>query len=245
MAKYGSDDAFLLVDGYNVTGVSTDFEDTIEAVLERTDGLGDSWEEQSYVGLRRASIAQNGFYDDEALSSNAALNAQQGTSRLLMYGLAGNTLGKKVTCYQGAMQVDVSRVASRGALHKLNVSYLGSGEVSDAVILHALGEETEDDDNSATSFDGTAQSSDGGIAFLQVTALDLDGYDDVTITVLDDADDTGTFGTLVAFTDVSAAQTAQRMTVAGTVERYLAVSWEFNGTGTSPSISFIVGFKRN
>lgn len=247
MAKFGSDDAFLLVDGYELSGFTTDFEDNIEALIERTDGFGDAWEEQTYVGIKKASISQNGFYDDAALASNAALVGSEGTSRNLLYGLAGNAIGKRCVAYEGAVQANIVRIATRGALHKLNVKYEGSGEVSDAVILHDLSEETADGDTEADSFDGTAQSSGGGIAFLQVTALDLDGFDDVTITVVDDTDDCGAFSSLVAFDNVSAAPSAQRKTVAGTVERYLAVSWTFNGScgGCAPSISFIVGFKRN
>lgn len=245
MAKYGSDDAFILVDGYDLTGFSTEFTDTKEAQLEETHTLGDAWVENAYVGVKSANIQQSAFYDDAALATSAALVSSVGSTRVLSYGLEGNTIGKKMLCYQGALQTNVSRVVTRGELHKVNVQYQGSGQVSETVILHDLSAETADGDTEAESYDGAAQSASGGVAFLQVTALDLDGYDDVTITVVDDADNVGPFGSLVAFTNVSTAPTAERVTVAGTVERYLAVSWAFNGTGTSPSISFIVGFERS
>lgn len=245
MAKYGSDDAFILVDGYDLTGFSTEFTDTKEAQLEESHTLGDSWVENAYVGVKSANIQQSAFYDDAALATSAALVGSVGSTRVLCYGLEGNTIGKKMVGYQGALQGNVSRVVTRGELHKVNVQYQGSGQVSETVILHELSAETANGDTDAESYDGGAQSSSGGTAFLQVTALTLGGYDDVTITVIDDADNSGSFGTLVSFTDVSTAPTAERVTVAGTVERYLAVSWTFNGTGSDPSISFIVGFERN
>lgn len=245
MAKYGSDDAFILVDGYDLTGFSTELTDTKEAQLEETHTLGDAWVENAYVGVKSANIQQSAFYDDAALATSAALVSSVGSTRVLSYGIEGNAIGKKMVCYQGAVQTNVSRVATRGELHKVNVQYQGSGQVSETIILHELSTETADGDTEAESYDGSAQSSAGGVAFLQVTALTLGGYDDVTITVIDDADNSGSFGSLVAFTDVSTAPTAQRVTVAGTVERYLAVSWTFNGTGSDPSISFIVGFERS
>lgn len=243
MSRYGSADVgFLIVDGMNILGDTTDLEDNREAVLEEVTALGDAWAAHAAVGVKRYELSQQGFYNDAENRSNAALVAA-GASGILCFAPEGNTLGKKCISVAG-VQADYKRQISRGALHKASASYKAEEGGDDAIILHALGAQTADGDTEASSYDGTAQSSAGGVAYLQVTAIDLDGYDDVTITILDDADNSGSFGTLQAFTDVSAIG-AQRIEVSGTVERYLAVSWAFNGTGTSPSITFMVAFKRN
>lgn len=243
MSRFSSADVgFLLADGMNILGDMTDLEDTREAMLEETTVLGDAWQSHAYVGVSRYELQQNGFYNDAENRSNAAL-VSPGASVILCFAPEGNTKGKKAIC-GNLVQVDYKRQISRGALHKAAATYQSEDAEDDAVIIHELAAETADGDTEASAVDGTAQSSSGGVAYLQVTAIDLDGYDDVTIKVLDDADNSGSFSELVAFDDVSAIG-AQRKEVAGTVERYLAVSFAFNGTGTSPSITFMVAFKRN
>lgn len=243
MTRYGSADVgFLLADGLNILGDTTDLEDEDEAMLEDTTVLGLANEEQSYIGVKRYTLNQNGFYNDATGRSNEALVGIGGTP-LVSFAPEGNALGKRMRNGQ-LVQATYKRQIQRGALHKAAATYMSEGQHDVAVILHPLGAETADGDTEATSYDGTAQSANGGVAFLQVTALDLGGYDDVTITVIDDADNAGSFGSLVAFANVSAIG-SQRVTVAGTVERYLGVSWVFNGSGSDPSISFVVGFKRN
>lgn len=244
MSRFGSKDvAFFLLDGYSILGTMTQFSDTLTALTEDVTVLGEEWVEHGYVGLRSAAITQQGFFDDAADSSNDALSGSEGASRVLCYGLAGNTAGKSFQGYSGALQASYERTASLKAFHKASASYQGSGVVEQGVIVHALGAETSDGDSEAASLDAGAGTTSGGAGYLQVTALTLGGYDDVTITILDSADDT-TFVELIAFTDVDAAPTAERIEVAGAVSRYIAASWEFNGTGSSPSITFMAGFHR-
>lgn len=141
--RVGSDDVgFFLVDGYDVLGYTTQVEPLIEAMIEETHALGDAWVEQTFVGLRKASFSQQGFYDDAAGASNEALVSKEGTSRILCIGLEGNTIGKKFIGFNGAMQAKYERQASRGALHKANASYEGDGQVDEGVILHGQTAET-------------------------------------------------------------------------------------------------------
>lgn len=243
MGRFGPADVdFLIINGMDVLGDATQFEDSREALTEEITPLGDSAETHAYIGVKRYSASQQGFYNDAANRSNAALVGLT-TAKILTLATEGNTIGKPVICSK-LVEVQYDRQISRGALHKANAQYISAEGHDEALILHALGARTSSDDTEASSVDGTAQSTAGGTAYLQVTALTLGGYDSVTITVLDDADNSGSFGSLVAFTNVTAIG-AERVTVSGTVERYLAVSWAFNGTGSNPSITFMVGFKRN
>lgn len=243
MTRYGSDDvAFLIANGQNILGDTTQLADSREALTEETTVLGSTWQEHSAVGVKRYTLSQQGFFNDAANRSNAAL-ITPGSSKILCLGLEGNTIGKRMIGAQ-LVQANYERLISRGALHKANARYEAEGQQDEGRILHALGAETANDDTEATPYDGGAQSSNGGVAYLQVTALSLGGYTSVTVTVIDDADGAGSFGVLQAFTNVTAIG-AQRIVIAGTVERYLAVSWAFNGSGSNPSIEFMVGFTRN
>lgn len=244
MAKWGSDDGFVLIDGYDLAGVSTDLEDSVEAMTEDEMGIGDSWPEPAYVGLKQWGLTQNGFYDDAANSMNAALVSSTGAARVSCWGREGNTVGKKFTGAAGATQVDYRRVISRGALHKGNASYQGSGQVDEGVILHELSAETADGDTEgADSVDNGASSANGGAGYLQVTALSLGGHTNLTAKVRHSADDI-TYADLITFTAVTAAPAAERKTVAGTVNRYLATSWDFTGAGSGPTGTFLIGFAR-
>lgn len=93
---------------------------------------------------------------------------------------------------------------------------------------------------------GTAtrtNSRDGGVAFMHVTDLDLDGYDGLQVTMRDSADNS-TFADLGAFAEVTDDRGAEVLTITGNVDRYVAVEWAFTGSGTAPTGYLFVAFKR-
>ena len=244
MGKFSSKDTVLLIDGYNVLGVNTSLTHAVEAITEESTPFGEEWEEHKYVGINKSEVTQEGFYDDDSGSINDALNEKQGEERILCIGYAGNTIGAGFSGFQGALQSNFQRIASRGVMHKANASYVGSGITEDGRILHALTARTTERDTKAAPVEHGTDTGSGGTAYLQVTALDLDGYDDVTIRVIER--NGGSWATLATFADVDVANVAERVEVTGTVEQGLAVEWEFNGiAGTDPSMSFFVGFVRN
>lgn len=244
MATFGSDDvAFWLIDGYSVLGMTTDGTVNKEAVLEETHGLGDAWVEHSHVGLRRASLTQNGYFDDAANSVNAALVSQMGTARVLCLGLEGNTLGEAFIGFAGAMQMTYERVASRGAIHKANATYQASGAVEEGLIHHIHQAESGATLNSA-SIDNGASSANGASGYLEVSALTLGGYDDALLKIQHSTDD-AVWADLITFAVVTAAPAAERATVAGTVNRYTRATLAYDGAGSGQSITYMTGLARN
>jgi len=245
VAKYGSDQVgFFLVDGYDILGTVTEFNDEREALIEEVTALGDSWQAQAFTGVRRAELSQQGYFDDAANSAHAALEGNEGTARILTYGVEGNEAGKRFTGYEGAMQVNYERVVTRGELHKANARYLGSGAVDVGRILRAQAVVTASGNTTGDSYDSSASSTNGGVGYLQLPVLDVTGASALSVRILDSADDL-TFAELVAFTNTSAAPDAERKAVTGSVDRYLAVDW--NGTSASAfpaSAEFMVGFAR-
>ena len=246
MARYGSDDvAFVLVDGYDIRGYLTTLDESREASVEDTTVLGDGWQQQAATGTKRYELSQEGFYDDEAGGVNESLVASNGAARVMAFGFAGNATGQSFTGVAGPVQARYDRAATTGELHKATAEYQASGAIEDGRIVHPLGAETTaTGDSEATPVDDGASSAAGAALYLGLTALALDGGTSVTITVEHSADNI-TYTPLGAFAAVSAAADAERLVVAGTVNRYLAVSWSFAGAaGAGRSVTFMVGVAR-
>lgn len=232
MARRGSDQVgFLLVDGYDVLGVTTSLEDNLEAIIEETHALGDKWVKQEYVGIKQAELTQEGFYDDDADSVNDALCTKGGSTRLLCYGLEGNAAGQHFIGYSGVLQASYTRIASRGELHRANAKYHGTGDMEEGIILHPHQNEIELGTTAAV--DNKVSTPDGGSAYLQVS--ELDGTATVKIKHSEDGE---TWADLVVFSDIAKAPAAERKVATGTINRYLSVTW-------AGKLKFFVGFKRN
>jgi len=236
------------VDGYNLLAATiTEFSDDVEAVIDQSDGLGDTWVAQQSSGVRKAQIDQKGFYDDAANGVVTALVGNNGVSRILTYALEGNTAGKKFVGYTGAMETKVDRIAARGQLHKLNCSYMGNGQVNEGVILHPYaGEATLPTGNTTlTSVDNGAATTTGAVFYVEVGGLSLGGYTNWRAILLNSADNI-TFGDLTpvdTFT-ITATPTAQTAVITGSILRYLAVRWDMAGAGAAPAVTFFAGAAR-
>lgn len=79
----------------------------------------------------------------------------------------------------------------------------------------------------------------GGVGYHLVSALS--GFTSYVARMRDSADNV-TFADLVVFTNVTTAPSAERVTVAGTIDRYLSFVGEVDGTG---SVKPFAGLKRN
>jgi hypothetical protein len=88
-----------------------------------------------------------------------------------------------------------------------------------------------------TAFDNLAAGSNGAQAYLQVTAFT---GTDVTIKVRHCATSGGTYADLIAFSAVTAAQTAQRGTATGTVNEFFKVVTSTSGGFTSVSFAVMI-----
>lgn len=247
MAKYGSSSAgFLLVGGDNVLGVTTLLADSQGASTAATQSLGDAWPESLPTGVRNATVDASGLYDDAAGSINDAHAANVGTSQVVCWNLSGDTTGNAFHGVEGAYTASYVRGTSVGELHTAKGVYDVSGKLdTDGVILHTLSAETANyNTDTSGEQDNGASSSAGGAGYVQCTALTLGGYTSVTHTVRHSADDI-TYTTLLSFTTITASSTAERVAVSGTVNRYISCSGTFVGSGSGPSVTSFIGFKRD
>ena len=325
--KFGSASIWFLVDGYNlIANKLKGLRYKHEALQERSDGLGDTWEETSPTGMSRAELAQEGAFFDTttnrihtAMSSQAPLSPSA-TARVVCLGFAGHRHGHPFVGFEGAFSTVYEVLAQNAQLTKANAEYRISGQLDNGAILQPLA--TKDNDwNTATegksvdyaadstqrvipitshtaaaaavvttpvphglttgdivvissvhsagatingqrtvtvvstttfsvpvdttSGAGTggsfvrANSSGGGVGYLQVTAMT--GFGQFVGKIRDSADDV-TYADLITFTAVTSAPDAERKTVTGTVDRYLAFDGEVYGdlsasASLSPSVS--------
>lgn len=92
--------------------------------------------------------------------------------------------------------------------------------------------------STGSAIDGTAASSNGGVAHLHVTALDTPTTLDVTIE--HSVNGSTSWATLVTFTQVTTAVASERVVVAAgtTVRRYLRASYTVAGTSYTCAVAF-------
>lgn len=257
MAYYGSADiGFVILDGMDLVSNLTDFSDDAEAVIEETTVLGAPWMLNAAPGLNKYTFNANGFYDDadnlsvEALvGSSGSSGGNIGSTRVLTYAPATNALGKR---FVGATinEVKVARVPSRGALHKINASFVGNGRQEDGNIISPFGAKTGSTGNSqATSYDGGSSSTRGGAGYYQQSTITLDTSTNFVVSLRHSSDNI-TFATLLTFTGSTVSrQFGERMPTAASttpVERYLAAAWAYSDTvaNTTRTATFFAGFVR-
>lgn len=247
MSKWGSASAWFLCDGYDMLANKLQgLRYKAEAITEPTHGIGDSWEEHTPAGVSKAEFAQEGAFFDSSTSggllhqmfSGGVVLGTTSAVDVACVGFESQTNGNLFVGLEGLRTNEYEVLAQRGNLTRANATSIVTGRLSDGVILHANGVE-----GSVYSNDGGAATTNGGVAFLQVTELTLVGSSGVTLRVSDSTDDS-TYATLVSFA-MSTGIEAQRVTVSGTVERYLtsALTWS-GGTSSSSSIKYFVGFSR-
>lgn len=239
MSKYGPASAFLLVGGCNVSGETHQMSESVEQLLTKSDGLGDSWDEHLPVGKAKVTLAASGgFYDDAAASTIEAFQDQGATKQAVSYGMAGHTPGAECVLLNGTYAVKFNRLPTVDDLTKAYADHTITGQLYRGKVLHGLTAETTDPGNTegASSVDNGAATTVSWEAQLHVPALTLDGATSVTATVRHSTDDV-TYATLTTFANVTAAGTAEHKSGTGTVNQYRAMTWDFNGApGAAKSV---------
>ena len=240
--KHGSK-ARVYVNGHDLTGYLRSFTSSGSRDSAETTTFGKT--AKTYVpGLKDATLSAEGVYDgdpkavDEVLSTALGQDQEslwtwfpQGDSAI---GNVGYGFAAHATSYEVESPVDDVVSVSVEAQSKVGKERVQA--------LHPIKEETAN--GQGTSLDGGASSTNGGVGYLHVT--NLSGTNptlDVTIQHSDDNGASDPWSALITFTQVTQANTAQRIEVSGTVKRYVRVTWAIGGTG-SPKATFVAAFGR-
>jgi hypothetical protein len=243
LGKHGSSEiAVFLVGGYDllankVQGVSR----KVKEINQRTDGCGDSWETSAHTGMSSGAFTQSGaFFDDTTNQLHTAMKTPSAarTSRVGIVVWAGNAVGASCVGFAGLLGVEYEVLGALSGLTKANAAYGVNGQVEDGVLLAAWGAVTAN--TNGTGVDNSAASTNGGAAYLEVSAFS--GFTGVAVKIQDSADNSSWADvTGGAFTSITAAQTAQRIAITGTIRRYTRYVATVTGSG---SITLAVALAR-
>jgi len=235
MARYGSPDvSFFLIDGLDVVGTLTNFDDRREAKTERSDVLGDNWEKNAFVGVRLGEISQEGFYDDAALSVHDALTSGPGQSRILSYGLEGTATGKQFVGWSAGMQINYQRTVARDTLSKAKATYRTNGLIEQGKILFPW--KAVATTGRKNTLDNLV-SSTGGAGYLHYNA----SAGEANIRILHSSNDIA-FADLFVFTKTASGHGAERVVATGDVLRYVCADFTTaTATGAIAALNAFVG----
>lgn len=189
-------------------------------------------------GLRDGGIDFTTLFDPAIGHSHPVLATLPRTDVVCSY-LRGGILGNPAAC-QVAKQVDYNPTRGADGMLSSTVSSVANSFGLEWGIQLTAGQRTDTAATNGTAVDFTAASSFGFQAYLQVTAFT---GTDVTVKLQDSADNV-TFADVSggAFTQTTAAHTAQRLAVANTatIRRYVRATTVTSGGFTSATFSVVL-----
>lgn len=227
MAKRSGIGQYIYVGGYDLSGDVG----TINSVSAPRSTLGVTGISSSVLERVMAhgngSLSFTSFFNDAAGQEHVALSALPTTDVVSIYAISG-TRGDPAACLV-AKQINYDPTRNTdGSLTMLTDMMSNASALEWGKMLTASSETIASAGNLASldELGAAGPTANGGIGYLEIMSL---GSGTPTITIQDSADDAA-WATLLTFT-VNSANTAERVTVTGNVDRYLRV--EASGTFTN------------
>ena len=248
MATYGPADVSVILDGYDLSQHLLEIDDLdVAGKFEESRGFGDTYSEQTYIGVKEWTLGMRGRYNDAALASNVALVTQVGNNRVLAIEYEGNTKGKKLTVLNPG-EANYARQPQIDGLTKVAFKLAGRERIDEMTILQRLVADSAAGALSDGSTDNGAASSNGGRAVILITQLALGGYTSFTFNLQESQNDGGgdPYATKVALaTAVTAAPFAAIVPITGTIERWTRPFVVLNGAGSGESWTALIALIRD
>ena len=192
------------------------------------------------VGLADGGLTVNGYFDNATGKIHPTFTSNSGklpTADQVVLVPMGASVGDPSVGIS-AKEADYSVSRSSGSAITVSSSFNGNGMGGEFGVMLTAHDDTHSSASSGSSVDNSASSSSGGSGYLQAISL---GSGSVIVKIQESTNDSSwtdlmTFST-VGTSDVS---TAERLTMSGTVARYLRVT----STGTFSNAKIAVGFSR-
>lgn len=235
MAVHGRE-ARVLVQQYDLSAYFRQASEAHQVDVHETTTFGKP--AKSFLpGLAGGSLSLQGLFDGSPDAVDAVLGAALGApSRLLTYAPNGLVVGRRVGLLE-ADETSYSVTSPVADVVGVEAAFQATGGIDGGVSLHALAAESAS--GTGTAVDHGAATASGGVAHLHVTAAA--GTTPALAVKVQHSADNVTFADLVTFTAQSGVA-AERVAVAGTVNRYVRAVWTI--TGTTPAFTFAVAFAR-
>ena len=194
-------------------------------------------------GLQDITNMLDGYFDGNAITDTASfsyvIDSLTGIITEYLYLPQGDTLGGFGYGVQGLLTKHTIKTNTTDA-GSVSLELQGNVGMERSVIAHVKGAETATADG-AMANDNTVLSSNGGVGYLHVFAVSGTSSPTLTAKIQHSVDNVA-YTDLVTFAAATAANTSQRVQVAGTVNRYIRAQWTI--TGTTPSFTFSASFAR-
>lgn len=193
--------------------------------------FADDGDKRFIPGIDSSTFSCEGFIDAATAADNAAWTDAQP----ITYGQEGIALGSPVLMVN-AIKSSYELGSQVAGVASFNLDGTTDGPTDFGVSLHDLTEVTADENGA--SVDNGAQSTNGAVAHLHVSAFS--GFSGAVVTIADSANNSA-FATIGTFTTV-AGVTSERIAITGTVRRYVRYSIDVTGTG---AITFAASLARH
>jgi len=191
------------------------------------------------TGLADGTLSVNGYFDD---SDDAPWAEDSGklpsSDAVVLVALSSDAGDPSVGMNAKEGEFNVSR--SSGSAISIASSFSGNGMGGEFGEMLTAHDDTHSSAGSGTVVDSGASSSNGGSGYLQLLSLDSGS---VTVNLQESTSSGGSYSNFMTFSTVAAAAApaAERLTMEGTVQRYIKVTT----TGTFSNAKIVVGFSRS
>lgn len=188
------------------------------------------------VGKTNGGVETGGLYDPNLTDIRATLGVAAGA--VLTAGPAGMTAVGDQCRLVKVLTTSYAESVPVGDVVAFKWSVTADDSFGFGVVLHPLTNETADG-NGTTHTGPVGGTTNGAVAHLHVTSI---GAGDTALVTIEHSTDGSVWTTLDAFTLASAVG-AERIEIAGTINRYTRVVWDLTSAGT-PSATFGVALAR-
>ena len=237
MAKSAGLSQQFFIGGYDLSGDvgAINSAGSPRGVLDVT-AINKAGHERLY-GLTDGQLEFSTWFDDAALLEHIALRGLPTTDRNVIWAFGGSIGSVAAMLVAKQINYDWTRgqdssLAGRIACHANGTPLEWGNLLTPGLVTHAGA-------TNGASRDDAASSASGIIGYIQCTAVT---GTTVTVIIQESSDNGGAdpWATKLSFTAITAAQSAERKTATGTVERYVRVS----SSGTFTSASIVVAYRR-
>lgn len=236
MATPHGSKAVIFLNGADVSGYFDDATSGVMVDSAETTTFGKK--AKTYIpGQADASFSLSGKFDGDAGAIDEQIQALiQDPDQQVLWLPGGDGFGNRGKAFQGALtkyevHAPVKDVVSTA------VEFQPDGGADAIKVLHAMAAEAAT--MNGTALDNAASSANGGVGYLHAKALT--GTPNAVVKIQHSSDNI-TFSDLITFANITAVPVAQRIAVAGTVNRYVrAILFSIGGTS---SVTYNVAFAR-
>ena len=242
MAKVNGLNVRFYVEGYDLSGDAN----ALSAMGYTNELLDvtalDSSARKRIIGIVDSEISVDAWFDNAASQQHAVWTSNSGKQPTTDQEIVipfGSAVGDQFVGLV-AKQGTYSTARAPGSAITANAVFSANGSAAEFGEMLTAHDDTHSTAGSGTVVDSGASSSNGGTGYLQILSL---ASGSVTVNLQEATSSGGSYSNFMTFSTVAAAAApaAERLTMEGTVQRYIKVTT----TGTFSNAKIVVGFSRS